>query len=196
MFKNVCFLDTETTSLNPKTGQVIELFIAKFDSEGVRTDHMFRMLFDEDSADKKALEINKYYERKELWYSARPFEDYAHIIMDVLMGSTIIAHNVSFDASFLKEEFARCGILKTPWKRPIDTYSIAKFMLENSALYSCSLKSLRYFFNLPKSSHHTAKDDVEDMIKIVKHLQSYRDSKLKRLKYKMSFFVRSKKISC
>lgn len=192
MFKDTCFIDTETTSLNPKDGQVIELFVASFDSKGNRTDHLFRFAFDPEKADQKALGINKYYERSELWLHAKPFGEYVNIITELLMKKTIIAHNVSFDASFLMEELRRCGIMREPWKRPVDTYSIALFTLENTALYSYSMKSLRYYFNLPKSSEHTAKDDVEDLIKIVKHMQDYRDSKLKRLKYELSFYMRNK----
>lgn len=192
MFKNTCFLDTETTSLNPKEGRIIELFVANFDSLGKRTDHIFRFSFDPKQANQKSLEINKYYERSELWNSAKPFSAYAQIITELLMKKTIVAHNVSFDASFLEEELKRCGIERKVWKRPVDTYSIALFTLENTSLFSRSMKSLRYYFNLPKSSEHTAKDDVEDLIAIVKHMQNYRDSKIKRLKYKLSFHMRSK----
>lgn len=193
MFKNTCFLDTETTSLNPKEGQVIELFVADFNNLGQRTDHIFRFAFDPEKADQKALEINKYYERSELWNGAKPFSEYAQIITELLMKKTIIAHNVSFDASFLYEELKRCGATRRPWKRPVDTYSIALFTLENTSLFSRSMKSLRYYFNLPKSSEHTAQDDVEDLISVVKHMQAYRDSKLKRLQYKASFYMRSRK---
>jgi DNA polymerase III alpha subunit (gram-positive type) len=190
MFKNICYLDTETTGLDPETGQIIELYVADYDVNGRKTEHLFRFAFDESKADKRALKINKYYDRKELWDNAKPFKEYLMLILDLLMEKTIVAHNVSFDASFLLEEFKRCGIARKPWKRPLDTYSISKFLLEGSSLFSCSMKALRYFFNLEKSSSHTAKDDVEDLIKIVEHMQRYRDSRFARLRYNVSFKIR------
>lgn len=194
MFKNICYIDTETTGLNPNDGQVIELFVADFDRNGIRTDTLLRFDFDLDRADEKALEINKFHERRELWINSRPFEDHFDFLIDLFINKTIIAHNVSFDSRFLLKEFQRCGIVRKPWKRELDTFSIAKFTLEESSLYSYSLKALRFYFNLPKSQSHTAKDDVEDLILIMQHLQNFRNSFIKRTIYKLSFWWRSLKV--
>jgi DNA polymerase III alpha subunit (gram-positive type) len=193
MFKNICYVDTETTGLNPKECQVIELFVAEFDRDGVRTDHLYRFSFDESNANEKALEINKYHERKELWIGAKEFKDHFSEMIDLFLNKTIIAHNVSFDASFLRQEFVRCGVHRKPWKKELDTVSISRFIMENTRLYSHSLKALRFYFNVPRSDHHTAKDDVEDLILIVQHMQNFRDSWFKRTMYKLSFWWRSLK---
>lgn len=192
MLKDICFLDTETTSLNAKEGQIIELFMSDFNSKGVRTDYLFRFSFDVSRADKKALEINKYNERSHLWNNVNEFSHYADVIFEVLSKKIIVGHNVSFDASFLSEEFERCGMVREPWKRPIDTYSIASFLIKDKRLVSKSLKSLREYFDLPSSCAHTAKDDVEDLIKVFKRMELYRDSYFMRTIYKLSYFLRSK----
>ena len=72
MFKNICYIDTETTGLNSNDGQVIELFVADFDRNGRRTDTLLRFDFDLDRADEKALEINKFHERRDLWINSKP----------------------------------------------------------------------------------------------------------------------------
>lgn len=191
MFKNVCYVDTETTGLNYNECQIIELFVADFDRNGVRTDYLFRFDFDIDRADQKALEINRFHDRKDLWINAKPFKSHFSELIDLFINKTIIAHNVSFDSAFLRAEFKRAGVVRKPWKRELDTVSIAKFALENTSLYSHSMRALRFYFNLPKSMSHTAKDDVEDLIEIVGHMQKFRDSWFKRTMYKLSFWWRS-----
>lgn len=190
MFKNVAFIDTETTGLDKKTQNIIELAMIIYDDMGERSDHLYRFSFDEEKAEKKALEINHYYDRKSDWDNTKPFSYYANEIDKLLYRKNLVGHNVYFDAGFLEKEFERAGYKRTSWRRLIDTYGIAVFLTENfSELKKHSMDNLRLFFNINNSEgkNHTAMKDTEDLLTLYNKLLRYKNSFIYRAYVKLKW---------
>lgn len=164
ILKNLAFLDTETTGLNPYDKSIIELSIISFDKELVRNEKTYNFEFDELKADKKALEVNRYHERKASWSNAKRFKASASEIGDLLFKKTLVAHNAFFDTLFLTQEFKRTGRGYMPWRRVIDTYSISRFLFGEEA--NNSLDGLRKRFSLSTEGNHTSLKDTEDLLLI------------------------------
>lgn len=179
--KNIAYIDTETTGLDPVNDSLIELHIVSYNEKGKRSENLFKFSFDESKANKKALEVNRYYERKKEWKNALSFPEQVVDIYHILKGKDIVGHNVSFDARFLEENFRKVAYVRVPWRRTVDTYSIARFVLPN--LKKHSLDNLRKFFRINSDNNHTAEKDVYDMMTVIKKMELFSSSAIIRLYY-------------
>lgn len=177
--KNIAYIDTETTGLDPKENELIELFIVYYTEDGTRKEKGYKFKFDEKKADQKALRINRFYERKSEWIGSETFPYYSEEIYNILKGKDIVGHNISFDARFLEESFRNVAYVRVPWKRTVDTYSIARFVLPN--LKKHSMDTLRDYFRINPKNNHTAKQDVMDMISILNLMKSISDNFIFRI---------------
>jgi len=101
-----CF-DVETTSLDAKKGQVIEIAIVKVNHEGETLDE-WTTLVGPTPIDMGRPDIHGI---KSSWLDAAPhFKQIAGDISERFDGSIPVAHNAPFDCSFLCEEWNRAGL--------------------------------------------------------------------------------------
>ena len=103
--------DTETTSLDAKTGQIAQLSYVKVNEENNKIEFAKNFYFSVDKMSYEAEQVNKLSKKllKELSNEKR-FEDFSdEIYEDFKSENLIIAHNVDFDKRFLLEEFKRVG---------------------------------------------------------------------------------------
>jgi len=91
----------------------------------------------------------------------RNFFDYA-------AGRTLVAHNASFDMSFLKSACRRLGWPDAFELPCVDTLALSQTLLPDLARHR--LDTLTKYFKLPKFNHHRAVDDTVALAKIYQKL--------------------------
>ena len=101
-----CF-DVETTSLDPKKGQVIEIAIVKVNRDGDLIDE-WSTLVGPAPTDIGRPDIHGI---KSQWLDSAPhFKQIAGDISERFDGSIPVAHNASFDCSFIREEWNKANL--------------------------------------------------------------------------------------
>ena len=101
-----CF-DVETTSLEAKKGQVIEIAIVKVNQDGEILDE-WTTLVGPTPIDMGRPDIHGI---KSVWLDKAPhFKQIAGDISERFEGSIPVAHNAPFDCSFLREEWNRASL--------------------------------------------------------------------------------------
>lgn len=119
--------DTETTGLDSRTDKIIQIGMValKLDTLSVENTLNLYIKFNEDKVSKKALEINKYEERKDKWANAITEPEAIQKILDFIApyyfgipnkagtrlypGIILGGHNVKFDCNFLDAMFTNNG---------------------------------------------------------------------------------------
>lgn len=112
------FLDIETTGLDPACDQILEV--------AMRGDSYFHfaLSINEQAADAKALEVNRYFERCDELEAITVSEQQAlGYFLRGLTGKVVVGNNVQFDLRFIETFLRRwwCGRNSTPWHyHPVD----------------------------------------------------------------------------
>ena len=103
--------DTETTSLDAKTGQIAQLSYVKVNEENNKIEFAKNFYFSVDKMSYEAEQVNKLSKQILKEHSnEKRYEDFSdEIYEDFKSENLIIAHNVDFDKRFLLEEFKRVG---------------------------------------------------------------------------------------
>ena len=94
------------------------------------------------------------------------FEDIAANVTSILSNHIFVAHNVSFDYSFIKKALAKHDIIFN--KRKICTVRLSRKLIPG--LRSYSLKSLCQYLNIINKRAHRAMADTEATTKLLEHL--------------------------
>ena len=159
--QKVQFIDIETTHLNKKVGEIIEIAIlTSFDngktiatqwSTRIKPDHI-------ETADTKALEINNYCPF--IWNEAPKWiYSWSKIIDQIDKNAIIVAHNILFDASWIEEKVGK----EIEWSFPRKKICTQTLALEHlPTAPSVSLSYLRKLFKLSNILAHTAMKDTKD----------------------------------
>jgi DNA polymerase-3 subunit epsilon len=106
------FLDTETTGLNPQTGdRIVEVACVEMVNRRLTERHQHFYLNPERSNSEDALRIHGLTDE---FLADKPlFSEIADELGAFIEGAELIIHNAAFDVGFLDEEFKRCGRPKT-----------------------------------------------------------------------------------
>ena len=117
--------DTETTGLDPLTGdRVIEFAAIELINDLPTDRHFHRLIHPERDIPSEASRVHGILigdlEGKPL------FATVAQDILDFIGDARLIAHNANFDFGFMDAEFARAGLPKLDRARMIDTLALAK----------------------------------------------------------------------
>lgn len=103
-------LDTETTGLNPRTGdRVIEIGCVELVDRKLTGNNFHVYINPERDSDPRALEIHGL--TTEFLSDKPKFADFASSLSEYAQGAELIIHNATFDMGFLDAEFAK---LKLP----------------------------------------------------------------------------------
>ena len=134
----LAFVDTETTHLDPRYGDVWEIAVIRRREDGVDSEYVWQVRPDLTTADPEALKIGRFEERfaipdgwdaLEFMVSGTPFRslipEMLFDLQDALSGAIVIGSNPGFDIAFLTKLLQAHG-RKLPWHyRPIDIATLA-----------------------------------------------------------------------
>jgi DNA polymerase III alpha subunit (gram-positive type) len=166
-------MDTETTGLDPEKSAILEICIVVLEG-GQRVDRFHTRIKpterDLELAQARALEINGYAKRPELWNDAPHFEQVAEKIAATLDGCIPVGHNVAFDLGMLRANYRRHGFSGRVPYPAVDTLTLVAEHLWPLGLRSASLGSVRSFLGWSSIGAHTAVQDVEDTLALFRLL--------------------------
>lgn len=165
--RTVCFLDTETTGLDARLAEVIEVAIIRRNPDDTE-DRFYTLIKPEriEDAHPKALEINGYAADPSRWDDAPTMCEVGDQIADFLKGSVICGHNVGFDEVMISANFEWAGVLRRiPYKK-IDTVTLAWEHLTPLGLERVGMDAIREFLGWTKEGAHTAMKDTKDAMRL------------------------------
>jgi DNA polymerase-3 subunit epsilon len=159
------FVDIETTGLSPTSGRVIEVAAIRVQNGEVVQE--LNKLID------PGTELSRFTTQltgitDDDLRVAPVFEEIAEELHQILDGAVFVAHNVNFDYSFLKQEFARIG-------RDFDPLRLCTVRLSR-ALYpeykSHKLANLIERHGFSYAARHRAYDDANVLWQFLQHAET------------------------
>ena len=179
----LAFVDTETTHLDPRSGDVWEIAVIRRRQDGVDSEFVWQVRPDLAAADPAALKIGRFEERfaipdgwdaLEFIPSGPPMRslipEMLFDLQEALSGAIVVGSNPGFDIAFLTKLLQAHG-RKLPWHyRPIDIATLAAgyiyghdrdFMLRNDRPFSSYWVSREVGVEPPsREDAHTALGDA------------------------------------
>ena len=149
ILRRLCFVDIETTGLDPSSEEIIEIG-AVFVERGVVTGR--RQWLVRPGKPIPALITALTGLTDEEVAAAPRLEDIEAELSQALGGWTLVAHNAQFERSFLGERIAQNAML--------DSCEVAQLLFPERA--SHSLDALVRWLNIGRAARHRALDDAED----------------------------------
>ncbi len=167
--------DIETTGFSPEKNKIIEIGAVKVE-HGTITDRFSTFVNPEEPIPfeiEKLTGIND-----EMVISADPIEAVLPKFLEFCDGCALVAHNASFDVSFISTQAARQGIPFDP--TVLDTVAIARQLLP--ALNRYKLDTVAKALGVSLENHHRAVDDAGATAEIfVKFIQMLREREIENL---------------
>jgi DNA polymerase-3 subunit epsilon len=166
------FIDIETTGFNVGYHDVIEVACVLVDpSKNYEIiDELELKIKPEriENADPQALRINGYNEAE--WMFAYTLEQAMKMLAEKVENTVMVAHNITFDWTFLDHAFRATGI-EPKFYRKLDSYSIAYAKFNNEPdINKFSLKALAEYYGLTNEKAHTALADTRVTVEIFREL--------------------------
>lgn len=153
----VVFVDIETTGGSYRNSRILEVAAIRF--EGGKITKEFSSLIDPETYVPANITAITGITSSDV--IGKPiFADIAEEFAEVMEGAVFIAHNVRFDYSFIKQEFAMIGKSFSPKLLCTVRLSRALYSLEKGH----SLAKLIERHNIPVSARHRALDDARAML--------------------------------
>jgi len=162
----LCFVDIETNGLNHIRGRVIE--IAAIRVEDGKITRTLNTLVD-------PLTELPYYITNLTGITANDlkgaptFDQIADDLADILEGAVFVAHNVRFDYSFIKQEFARLGAPFLP--KQLCTVKLSRALYPHERGHKLQDLINRHGFTYSK--RHRAYDDAAILWQFVQHMRKH-----------------------
>lgn len=179
-FRPLCFIDTETTGLNPHDNDIIEFYAEKdIDLRKEHAEsripgspqvplwagstrsflHLKIKMERPENAHPKALEVNGYTE--EAWRDAVQMKDALPRILNFLSGTVIVGQNTGFDIGFLRFACSRHGLDEGILPhRAVDVITLSYEHLVPLGLNYVSLKNVCRVLGISNEGAHAADVDV------------------------------------
>ncbi len=156
-------LDFETTGLNPRRHEIIEIGAVKF-RNGKIIDRFHTLIKPKRGVSKRVEEITGI--TTEELKGAPCIEEKLPDLLEYLSDTVLVAHNALFDYRFLRE--AVRGVVKKEFVAPlIDTLGLSRLLVDSS---SYSLEAIAKKLELGEFKHHRALDDAEMTARIFSKL--------------------------
>jgi DNA polymerase III, epsilon subunit, Proteobacterial len=118
-------LDTETTGFKPEEGhRIVEIGCLELKNH-IPTGEKFHVYVNPRRDMPEAAE-NIHGLSYEFLKDHPPFEDHAKAFLDFIGNDRLVIHNARFDMNFINAELTWCGHSRIPFKRALDTLSMAR----------------------------------------------------------------------
>ncbi len=156
---NYAIVDVETTGTSPLNGKITEIAIYLHNGSHI-IDSFCSLIHPECSIPWNITKLTGI--TNEMVENAPRFFEIAKQIVEITAGSTFVAHNVSFDYSFVRQEFKRLGY---DYKRKtLCTVHLSRKLIPGHRSYS--LGSLCMDLNIPIEGRHRASGDAMATVKL------------------------------
>jgi DNA polymerase-3 subunit epsilon len=164
--------DTETTGLDPKTGdRMVEIGCIEMVNR-VPTGQTFHAYFNPERSMPSAAEA--VHGLSDAFLANKPlFAELAAELIDFLGDSPLIAHNAGFDFGFLNRELEICGLEEISRERMVDTVALARIRHPGAKL-SLDALCTRYGIDRSHRTKHGALLDAELLAQVYVELQGGR----------------------
>lgn len=150
---NYAIVDVETTGTSPSNGKITEIAVYIFNGREI-VDSFVSLINPECSIPWNITRLTGI--TNEMVEKAPKFYEVAKKIVEITANTTFVAHNVSFDYSFVREEFKRLGY---DYKRKtLCTVNLSRKLIPG--LPSYSLGNLCNDLNIPLEGRHRAGGDA------------------------------------
>ena len=162
--RDLLFVDTETTGLDPTKHEVIEVSwtLTSPDAKIVKKKYLARMLpLHIETAEPKALEINGYTEVGWRTGTLTSQGEVAEAFHAVAKDKILVAHNVSFDEGFMTALLRESEFAPSWHYHKVDTAALAWPAFAGGALSGVSLEKVCAFLGIKQERKHAADADVE-----------------------------------
>lgn len=118
-------LDTETTGLDPNTGdRIVEIGAIELNGHMPTGNTYHQYIFPERSVPQEAINVHGL---DDAFLHDKPvFKKVAQAFIDFIGDSKLVIHNAAFDMKFLNAELKWAGMPTIPWERAVDTLDIAR----------------------------------------------------------------------
>lgn len=118
-------LDTETTGLDPNTGdRIVEIGAIELQGHMPTGKTYHQYIFPERSVPQDAVNVHGL---DDAFLRDKPvFKKVAKDFIDFIGDSRLVIHNAAFDMKFLNAELKWVGLPAIPWERAVDTLDIAR----------------------------------------------------------------------
>lgn len=118
-------LDTETTGLDPNTGdRLVEIGAVELKGHMPTGETYHQYIFPERSVPQEAINVHGL---DDAFLRDKPvFKKVAQDFLDFIGDAKLIIHNAAFDMKFLNAELKWIGLPPIPWERAVDTLDIAR----------------------------------------------------------------------
>jgi DNA polymerase-3 subunit epsilon len=160
--RDLVFIDTETTGLDPLKHELLELAAIRTTPDGREVTATYHALIRPtriETADTAALSVNGYTPEK--WSGAVDCETALGELAKLVTDAVVVGHNVSFDLGFINEA-ARAYSTTIPWyKYKIDTASLAWPLAVKGLIKTQSLQNVEGFFGMTRDERHRALGDAD-----------------------------------
>lgn len=153
----VVFVDIETTGGSYRNSRVLEVAAIRYEN-GQITKEFSTLLNPETYIPASITSLTGIHEADVV--GAPVFADIAEEFAEVMEGAVFIAHNVRFDYSFLKNEFAMVGMDFTP--KLLCTVRLSRYLYKQEQGHSLAKLIARY--DIPFTSRHRALDDARAIL--------------------------------
>ena len=164
---SICALDLETTGLDPKSNEITEVGIIRFNEN--RIEDEFSMLINPmQMIPRDIVQLTGI--SNEMVANAPLFSDVAAEIEAFVGDAPILGHNVMFDVGFLR----RRGLFHL--NDTLDTYDLAAVMLPNASRYN--LGALGKLMSVPYAATHRAIDDARVTMVVYQRLMQKIENEL------------------
>jgi len=118
-------LDTETTGLDPKTGdRIVEIGAVELYNHMVTGNTYHQYINPERDMPEEAFKVHGL---SIDFLSNKPvFKQIGQALLDFIGDAKLVIHNASFDMKFLNAELQWMGLPELPWEQAVDTLAIAR----------------------------------------------------------------------
>ena len=176
-------IDTETTGLDIKKHQIIQLGVIKYKLEDygdlrILEKYQYNVKPSNiNAASPEALKINGYNE--DCWKNSIPFIECFPLLDNVFSTANyLIGQNLIFDLRFIAKEYWRYGLKSPKFPNYIDTKFLGQQLVNEGKIKSCSMDSMCKHFNIKYSGRaHTALADCERTVIVWEQLLKYTENR-------------------
>lgn len=159
--RNLLFLDSETTGLDPLHNEAIEWACVLTAPDGITVLKTFEAKVKPlhlDRFDAKAKEVNGYNEAE--WADAPPSEKVAGAMLEISTGAILVGQNVSFDENFLTAFLKKHNYKSVHHYHKIDTMVLAWPLVKSGKISGLSLVNLAEWAGIEQVKPHRAMTDA------------------------------------